>query len=361
MKIGIYTFFRGNYGAILQAYSLQKTVNELFPDSEVQIVDFKTEKIEKLEKIFRFRSANPFKNVIWLICTLFRYRQIKKKTDSFIDFKRRFNYTSRYSSTSELLNNPPLLDVHLTGSDQVFNPNRKYRDVYYLNFKKGNARKIAYAPSFGVNQFSDEDKQYIKKMLTDFDVLSCRETDGAQQMSSIIGKTIPQVLDPVFLTSVEDWRSMETKPRINNKYVLVYSLKNTKISLDFAKKHYPDHTIVLLSPNDLRFYSGCEHIYYPGPCDFIGLIDNAEAIVTDSFHGTAFSIIFEKEFKTIITRPEVSSRIVSLLNSLGLEDHILCPYGKSSNNTSISYKPVLDQMISDSKQFLSQSIHGDFK
>lgn len=361
MKIGIYTFFRGNYGAILQAYSLIKAVKELLPDEEVLMVDFKTEKHEQLERIFRRRSDNPLYNLIWNICALFRYRQLKRKSESFLEFKNQFNYTSRYSTISELLNNPPLLDVHLSGSDQVFNPNREYRDIYYLNFKKGNARKIAYAPSFGVNQFSDEDKRYIKDVLSDFDALSCRETDGAKFMSSMLGRTIPHVLDPVFLTSVEDWRSIETKPNIKQKYVFVYGLKNTKRLLKYAKDNYPCHIIVLLSPNDLRFYFGCEHIYYPGLCDFVGLIDNAEAVVTDSFHGTAFSIIFEKEFRTIITRPEVSSRIVSLLSTLGLEDHVVGSNDKSSKIKPVLYKPVLDRMRSDSIQFLSQSIRGDFK
>lgn len=361
MRIGIYTFFRCNYGAILQAYSLQRVIKELFPEDEVLMVDFKTWRHEEAERIFRSRSSNLFYSLIWMFCTLFRCWQLKKKSDSFLEFKSRFKYSARYSTISELLNNPPLLDVHLTGSDQVFNPKREYRDVYYLNFKKGSARKIAYAPSFGVNQFSDDDKQYIREMLSDFDVLSCRETDGAQLMSSMLGKKVPQVLDPVFLTVVEDWRALETQPKIKQKYVFVYSLKNTKRLLNYAKDNYPGQTIVLLSPNDLRFYFGCKHIYYPGPCDFIGLIDNAEAVVTDSFHGTAFSIIFEKEFRTIITRPEVSSRIVSLLSLLGLENHIIGPDGKSSKIIPVSYKPVLDRMISDSKQFLNQSIRGDFK
>lgn len=361
MKIGIYTYFRSNYGAILQAYSLQKVIKKLLPEDEVFMVDFKTERHEELERIFHSRSANPFYSLIWMFCTVCRYRQLKKKANLFLEFKSRFNYSARYSTISVLLSNPPLMDVHLSGSDQVFNPNRKYRDVYYLNFKKGNARKVAYAPSFGVNQFSADDKQYIKDMLSDFDALSCRETDGAELMSSMLEKEIPQVLDPVFLTSVEDWRSLETTPRIKRKYVFVYSLKNTKRLLKYAKDNYSGQTIVLLSPNDLRFYSGCEHIYYPGPCDFLGLIDNAEAVVTDSFHGTAFSIIFEKEFRTIITRPDVSSRIISLLSSLGLEDHMIGLDGKFSGIRPSSYKPLLDRMISDSKDYLSQSLHGDFK
>ena len=360
MKIGIYTFFRISYGAILQAYSLQKVVKSLSPDSEVLMVDFKTVQHKLVERIFYRRSNNPYYNFIWQIHTILRYRQLRKKRDSFKEFKTRFDYTDCYSSKSELLDNPPSLDIHLTGSDQVFNPRRKCRDIYYLNFRKGNSKKIAYAPSFGINQFSDDEIEYIRKMLSDFDVLSCRESDGAQLMGSILGKKIPQVLDPVFLTPIDEWRSLSIKPRLRQKYVFVYSLKGTKRLLEFARNKYPDFKVVLLSPNDLRFYPGCKHLYYPGPGDFIGLIDNAEAIVTDSFHGTAFSLIFEKEFNVVITRPEVSSRIESLLNLFGLQNHIVSN-GMDSKNAGKSYKAELERMISYSKQYLSSSLHCDLQ
>lgn len=360
MKIGIYTFFRLSYGAILQAFALQRVIKALSPDSEVLMVDFKTEHHKRVGRIFYKRSNNPFFNFIWQIHTLLRYRQLRKKRDSFKEFKTRFDYTDCYSSQSELLNNPPSLDIHLTGSDQVFNPRRNYRDVYYLNFRKGNSKKIAYAPSFGINRFSDDDIEYIRKTLSDFDVLSCRESDGAQLMSTLFGRNIPQVLDPVFLIPADEWRFLEIKPKIKRNYIFVYSLKNTNRLLQYARNKYPDSKLVLLSPNDLRFYPGCKHLYSPGPCDFIGLIDNAEAIVTDSFHGTAFSILFEKDFDVVITRPEVSSRIVSLLSLLGLQDHIASD-DVISNNTRKTFKTELDRLISDSKQYLNSSLHCDLQ
>ena len=358
MRIGVYTFFRNNYGAVLQAYSLQKTIKDLCPGDEVLMVDFRTEYHKSLERVFRRRSPNPLYNFIWQVHALLRYNQLKKKCDSFREFKNQFDYSDCYSSQSELLNNPPLLDIHLSGSDQVFNPKREYRDVYYLKFKKGNSRKMAYSPSFGINEFSDDDTQYIKRMLSDFDFLSCRETEGALFMSSLLGKDIPQVMDPVFLTTAEQWRSIEKKPMFNGHYVFVYSLKDTRRVLRFAKKNYPDATLVLLSPNDLRFYSGCKHIYYPGPSDYLGLIDNADAVVTDSFHGTAFSVIFGKEFKTIITRQDVSIRIKTLLSLLGLEKNIVSE-GTAVPDSKIEYKDKLKQLITDSLAYLNASLHSD--
>ena len=356
MKIGLYTFFRGSYGAVLQAFSLEKTIKKIYPADDVLMVDFKTEFHRSLERIFRRWSSNPLYNVVWQMHILLRYRQLKKKRDAFDEFKEQFDYTACYSSEADILGNPPAVDVHLTGSDQVFNPHRKYRDVYYLNFRKGKARKVAYAPSFGINQFSDDEKEYIKSSLADFDALSCRESDGAQLMSSLLDKDIPQVLDPVFLLSDEEWRTVEIQPEFKRKYVFVYCLKDTKRLLKYAKENYPDMTVVLLSPNDLRFYSGCRHIYYPGPRDFIGLIDHADVVITDSFHGTAFSILFNKEFRTVITRPEVSVRIVSLLSTLGLSSKIVSE--KKPQPFTVEGKDMLARMRTISMDYLKKSLHS---
>ena len=201
MKIGIYTFFRSNYGATLQAYSLQKTIKQLFPEDEVLIVDFKTEHHQPYSKIFRRWSNNTLYNTIWQFHIICHWKQLKRKIKSFNEFKEEFKYTDYYLSKEELLSNPPKVDVHLSGSDQVFNPKNPDKDVYYLNFKKDSNRKIAYAPSFGVNIFSDEDKEYIKHTLSDFDYLSCRELNGAEFLTSLLGVEVPHLLDPVFLTS----------------------------------------------------------------------------------------------------------------------------------------------------------------
>lgn len=359
MIIGIYTFFRSNYGAVLQAYSLQRTLKEMRPDDEVLMVDFKTAFHRSFEKVFVKKSENKLFNLVWQFLILVHYRQLKLKRDSFREFhKTRFDYTSRYSTQEELLNNPPTLDVHLSGSDQVFNPKNQYRDVFYLRFPKGTSRKVAYAPSFGVSRFSDDDKAYIKEALSDFDSLSCRESNGAEFMTQLMGKDIPHVLDPVFLTSAEEWRKIAVKPRLKQEYVFVYCLKDLKGLVSFAKANYPGRTIVLLSPNHLRPVGGCKQIFYPGPAEFVGLIEQASSVVTDSFHGTAFSIIFQKDFHVLISRPEVSSRIVSLVKMMGLEECIvkresIVQERPGSNIVDMSY---LQQQISFSEDFLRSSV-----
>lgn len=362
MKIGIYTLFRRNYGAVLQAYSLRRTIKKMSPEDEVLMVDFKTSYHQSRERIFSLKSNNRLYNIIWQAHILIRYRQLKRKKDAFEEFHNtQFEYTSRYSSQTELLNNPPRLDVHLSGSDQVFNPNNKYRDIYYLRFEKGTSKKIAYAPSFGIHVFSNEDRNYIKSSLIDFDYLSCREIDGARFLTELLGKEIPQVLDPVFLTPAREWKQIEIVPDLKPGYLFIYCLKDSRFLIQFAKTNYPDYKIVALTPNDLRFYPRCEQLYYPGPREFVGLISHADVVVTDSFHGTAFSIIFNKNFYTFISRPNVSSRIVSLLNILGLEDRIVTIGGTVSNKhikAVSSCSPVLEQLISSSKLFLSEILQS---
>lgn len=358
MEIGIYTFLTKNYGAVLQAYSLYRTVTELCPDASVRMVDFRTEWHESMSNIFCRRSDNNLYNLVWQMHILWHYRELNHRRDAIREFKNRMQFTDRYETVHALLDNPPVLNVHITGSDQVFRPNNEYRDVYYLNFSKGSSRKVAYAPSFGVNRFTDQEKAYIKSALSDFDALSCREQSGADFMHELLGKPVFHAVDPVFLTSGTDWRSVGIAPNRKDDYVFVYCLKDVARLLEYARQLYPGRKIVLLAPNNLRHYSGCKQLFYPGPQEFIGLIDNAAAVVTDSFHGTAFSIIFRKEFRTVITRPEVSSRIESLLGSLGLEDHIISESGNEGFKplAEHAYGSKLAEMIEASREYLRTSL-----
>lgn len=326
-KIGIYTFFRSNYGAMLQAYSLYKNVKEICPYDEVYMVDFKTKAHEGVNNVVKRRSPNFLFNFIWQLMALLRCRQLIRRKKSIEEFHNTaFQYTDCYSSVKELLENPPAMDLHLSGSDQVFNPKGKYHDVYFLNFPKKGSKKISYAPSFGVSSLTDEETNFVRKCANDFDALTCRENEGAKILSDLTGKDVPVVLDPVFLTSKSSWNNFAVNPPKDKPYIFIYALKDTaklmKIALQIRSEKGINE-IIILSPNDLRYYRHCRHIYYPGPKEFVGLVKNASTIVTDSFHGTAFSIIFEKEFYTYISKPLVSSRITTLLSGLGLSERII--------------------------------------
>lgn len=364
MKIGIFTFLWTNYGALLQAYSLQRTLKEMFPQNEVIMLKYLPKDTRRNMAVFCRKSANPIIDIFWQFCTFFRYNSLKIRQRAFEDFRNRYmDFTNVYESVSAVTSNPPDLDIYISGSDQVFNPKRRARDIYYLNFPKEGRVKIAYAPSFGISVLTQSDQDYIKRCISDFDAVSCRETDGSHLMSKMLGKDVPTVLDPVFLTSPDKWRLIAKKPKISGRYVFIYSLMKSAEILSLCKKlpsEYLDCKIILLSPHDMRFYMKCKHLYSPGPEEFLGLIDNAELVLTDSFHGTAFSIIFGKKFCTCISQPKYGTRIVSLLSQLSAEDRIIDRNSELLEIRGISENSysVLSHLAELSLSYLEQSINS---
>lgn len=358
MKIGIYTFFSSNYGAALQAYSLQRFIREKCPGSEVRLVDFVRNNRDSLEKVFYKRSNNPLYNLIWKFFVLCRYNEFKQKVENFATFKSTIPFTKPVKDIASVSKDAFSYDILITGSDQVFKPSNKYRDVYYLNFGKVLSKKVAYAPSFGISEFSDEDKRYIKTSLSDYEALSCRESDGALFLSELMGKEVPHVLDPVFLTPASSWREVAVKPGIEH-YVFVYCLKDLNLLLAFAKKNFPNKKIIVLAQNYLKPVIGCKQVFYPGPREFLGLIDNADAIVTDSFHGMAFSLILDKHFNIVVTRPKASSRILSLLEKLDLHDRLVkinVELPIKDEKIIVNYKEKLESWIKESEEYLLSSL-----
>lgn len=216
------------------------------------------------------------------------------------------------------------MDIYISGSDQVFNTNGDYVDVFYLNFEKGKSRKIAYAASFGICEFSDEIANRILPLVQDFDALSCRENEGAILLSRISGKC-QWVVDPTLLLSADDWNTVLVQPKFKNKYILIYALADENFLIDIANKikHIYGYKVICVRGNTRDFISVDQVIYDCGPSEFIGLIKHSEYVVTDSFHGTVFSTIFDRPFYTFISRPSVSTRIYNLLEMLDLADRIV--------------------------------------
>ena len=325
-KIGIFTFFQTNYGAVLQAYALQHYLQQQ-PDTLVEIVDFTTPNHLIDHKVFQKQSTrNPLAILSYWFFTCLRYRQVKRRINRTWEFKKNyFNFTRRYSTVDDLLTNHPIEDLYITGSDQVFNPNARYVPVYYLNFDKGNGKKVAYAPSFGISSFNDEITKKITDYIKDFDFLSCREQAGADYLASITGKEVPVVVDPVLLHDSSEWEKIAVSPKYGKDYIFIYDLNGGGNLIRIAK-NIQKHTglpIVCLTGNRKKFYSVNKQLYDSGPAEFVGWIKDASYVVTDSFHGTVFSLIFSKQFFTFIALEKTSSRIKNILAKVSLNDRIV--------------------------------------
>lgn len=361
-KVLIFTYMLNNYGAVLQAFALQWYLSN-HCGLDVRIVDYETDRHRQKNKIFKRFSTNIIIQICMMLATLLRFGSLKKRKVRTFDFKEKnMLFTSKYISKEQLLNNIPCSDVYLSGSDQVFNPNGIDRDVYYLSFDKGNGKKVAYAPSFGVIQYSDNDKQYIKERIEDFDALSCRESEGAEFISSLLDKRIPSVVDPTLLLSVEEWNCISVKPSVKDRYICVYDLNGGENLITIAKQiqEKTGSKIYCITDKAQKKYDVDKQIYDAGPAEFVGWIQNSAYVVTDSFHGTMFSLKFNIPFYTYIAVPSSSGRITNILSRLNLS-HRIIENGKASmwsmdNCEMREYSQELDSLISQSKLFINNEI-----
>ena len=362
-KIGILTFHTAdNYGAVLQAYALE-TYIKLNVSNEVEIINFCTKQHAKAFKIFKPKSKNLLKNIILQLITCCRYTSLKEKKNKFALFREKYLNLSKkkYHTENELLNHIKHYDIYISGSDQVFNPFIEFWKVYYLGFSKEKGeKKIAYAPSFGISSFNENITNKIFSYINDFDYVSCRESQGAQYLSKLLKKPIPVVLDPVFLINKQQWQNIIAEPYEQNNYIFVYDLCGGEKLLALAQsiKQETGYKIICATNNIKTIYSNCLSKYNVGPRELLGYINNAKYVVTDSFHGTALSLILKTKVISYIALKHTSSRITSIMNQLNISDQII----DDINNFDLKairfgdYSVQLNKLIVTSQNYLQKAL-----
>lgn len=311
-QVGIITFHSAdNYGAVLQAYALQHYIEKSF-DYNVEIIDYRETDENSGPFVFVRATHNFFKDLVLSVIRFLNYSSLKRRQERFEEFRKELLHLThqRYIGTESLKR--VRKDFYISGSDQVFNPNLKNYKAYYLDFDKGHGKKIAYAPSFGISTFNDDITRQILPLLADFDVLSCREESGASYLSKILNRTVPIVVDPVFLLSKEEWSRVGILPK-RKQYLLVYSLSRGKSRLlqKIAKEVAAKECLDIIT------------IENEGPREFVGYIMGADFVVTDSFHGTSFSLIFGKRHISCILNKSKGTRIENVMRMVGKENEIV--------------------------------------
>jgi len=363
-KIGILTFHNAiNYGAVLQALALQQFI-ENKTSADVEIIDLTTDDHIKGLSPFVLRSSNPIKNLFLKIWNLKFVGDIKKRNNRFQNFKNELLHISenRFCNAKEISSSSNTYDILITGSDQVFHPKIKNSDVYYLNFDTKGAKKVAYAPSFGVSELSTDDSLRIANYLDDFDSLSCREKLGAHLMSKITNRKIPTVCDPVFLPDSEFWIQLAAKNQSNQSgdHIFMFDLNGgdnlAKIARNVSKE--TGFPVVCASFNILNRYNDFRRMYDLGPLEWLGWMKNAKYIVTDSFHGSAIGLTMNKRVLTYVAAPSLSSRLTTLYDKLGISDQLI--YNPNTFDLSKvafkSYERNLEEFVSFSQKYLLDAI-----
>ena len=319
MKIGILTFHAAhNYGAVLQCYALQEYLTS--KGNEVYVIDYRSKYLLNCYRWFNgkffFKSIFKFK----LIEEWKKMLNKKRRAEKFKTFiQNRFNLID----ISVLDTN--FLDYIIIGSDQVWNTKltNGYDKYYWGQFKHSIQTKIiSYSASLELIWPKDEDEN-VKKMLSNFERISVREKDLAIKLSSLFpNKNIVTCVDPTLLLPKERWTKIATTLNIKNKYVLYYQVRKSNVGMDIASllcKELKCKLLVLSASLNLKNSTEC---MYASPESFVSLIKNAEFVVSSSFHGTVFSIIFEKNFISISNGTK-DSRVKNLLTELNMMDHFI--------------------------------------
>lgn len=326
MKINIITcHFVHNYGAVLQAYALSKKLEQLFPNTIVEIIDYRPEYLAVHHKVLHVGAEkyrhNALLKIMYIVRTFpFRYKTYKN-FDNFVH--NRLSITDKqYISFEQLKENPPIADVYICGSDQIWNyrvDNGKDPSFYLEFVKKG--YKVAYAPSFAVSDILEEEANIIKPWIENINLLSVRELAGLGILSKMGFHNVPVVLDPVYLLDKSDWIGLTHEIKRRKKYILIYKITRNKAlyTLAHVLAKQVDADVI-----EIGFSAKCDGKVDRYLCgvkieDFLSFINGAEIIVTDSFHGMSFSIIFEKKF-VVFDRGSVNSRIESMLNLTQLNE-----------------------------------------
>ena len=316
MKIGILTFPHSpSYGASLQMHALFKTIESF--NYNPYILNY--------QNIYMLKKQHMERNVFKAkLMNIIGYNTAKK----FKKFENKLNWIPKniIYEAKELKSISNELDYIIVGSDQVWNPKVNGDDTsYFLDFCKSK-QKISYAASFGVNNLEKKHESKIAKLLSDIPSLSTREEQGKNIIKNLTGRDATVVLDPTFLQSKEYWETIAHKKRlVKEPYILSFIFNPNNENEAFCSRLSKEtgHPIVKISDNpfkknkkNLKYVSGI------GPQEFLRLIMDAEYIVTDSFHGTAFSIILNRSFYVSLST-KTNSRLEHLLNTLNLEKRII--------------------------------------
>ncbi len=309
MKLGGMTWWRYNYGSILQAYALQSELKELGIDDYEIICQYgkKVASISNLkEKIKRIGVRQSLKRIVWKF-GLKKLRDRNRNIQSFVD--NYLHVSQKEYNEENIVEANNVYDGFVCGSDQIWNP--KLTDVnsmYWLTFASKEKLKFSYAPSIGVDKFSDEQKEAIKNNLSSFKGISSREENGTNLINDALGANkCVTVLDPTLLVDRKIWDNISlSENQYGEKYIFVYMLRGTKkqrkLIEEFAKlKGLKIVTMPFLDNEKIEIYDfkfGDIKLWDASPADFITVIRNAEYVFTDSFHCMLFSCMYHRDFYT---------------------------------------------------------------
>ncbi|MGZ0706950.1 polysaccharide pyruvyl transferase family protein [Coraliomargarita sp. W4R53] len=362
-----------NYGAGLQAYALMTYLTK--QGHEVEIIDYKPDYLSRrlsLTTTFPFYQDKPrYLQVAYILAKLpsrliANADSCKKAFDDFNQKHLRLT-KKRYSNFKQLKQLPPPADAYIAGSDQIWNTTyRNGRDpAFYLEFAPKSARRISYAASMSTREIVPEYLEFFTQAVRQIDHISVRESMSVDILNALGIDKAEHVLDPVFLLDADEWMGL-AEPAPEEKYLLIYDFEERDSIAEFAKEEARRRGLKIYALNNYSKTTFADRDFYKsGPSTFLSLIRNAEIVLGNSFHGMAFSILFQREFYAFRRENEgheqTSFRMEDLLSTCGIEGRLLSPSDlpTSPNRDPIDYQRVsliLEQKKASSKKFLAEAL-----
>lgn len=363
MIIGIITMHKVlNCGSALQAYALQQTLREMGYDSE--IIDYRYEELSRPSmkaRVIAFFRDLLFGFPVW---------RMKLKFKAF--YKRSLVLSRQSYTRQSIVNNPPQYDLYITGSDQVWNPRFIGDDVnFMLAFTAPDQRKISYASSIAASAISEKWKELYAKYLSRYQAISVRERSGVEVIRELTGREAAVCCDPTLLLARERWDALSARSncKVPEKYILVYALS---YMFDPFPEIYGivDKVQQTLGMKVVFLQGRAKDVLRPeskliksaGPEDFAFLFGHASFVITTSFHGASFALLYDKPLIGVVdASSEADSRIKSLLTSAEASSSIY-DYRDTVELDAAGLmglkgkREALDGLIEESKKYLKENI-----
>ena len=335
MKASVITLHTvDNYGSAMQTYATKKVLDKF--GYTVEFIDYwrKDNLPEyRAKQLLQSRILQKFK-FLWginkysqRVATLTLSLILKNRKSVMQKFlEKHIQLTDcRYNSYDELKKNPPLADIYITGSDQVWNKiwNQGIDKAYFLDFAPAGKPRISFAASIGRNHLDEDEILETMKLLKKYDAISVREQSAVDLLSSM-GIPSTLILDPTLMLKAEEWKKIAVKVEFDRPYLLIYQL-NPNPQMDIyakkiAQKKGWDVVRIGFGTADKKKSGIC--IMLPSVEKFLGLFFGASCVLTDSFHATAFSLNLGIDFISVMP-PRFGTRIESILELTGTHERLL--------------------------------------
>jgi len=363
-----------NYGNRLQNYALQEVIKTLGFTVETVVCKNKPKKVKQRTFKQRLESlvSKPTKEAYQILLKKLWNKMYKEKINQREKARTEIfkKFTSDYIKETNYIisdNNIPddlsdQYDYFIAGSDQVWNPDYLYgSSIYFLTFAEKHKR-IAFAPSFGVSEIKHEYVERYKKWISGMHRLSVREDDGAKIIKDLTGRDAPVLVDPTLLLTREKWLSIakEAKNKPKGKYLLTYFLGGVPNKYKRQiKSIVKENNLEVINMGDIRE----KETYETGPSEFIDYINSCSIFCTDSFHGTVFSILFEKPFivyERMGTSLSMFSRIDTLLDKFDLNSRKAENIKTNEQAFNIDYShvpPILEAERNKALNYLKEALN----